>query len=255
MPGPLEDAAEEVARVVDHQHHRRARREEPARVCEHGRHVVDVGVDRGAAGAPPGRADLLGAALVEAEQLERVAVLLVVVDPARVGRRGDQAVEAHAVVGRRGRRRGSPRRARRRAARRTRAPAGRCRACSGAGTWRRRAVGAHTRECLRHSYGPVCGARGKSSSKCVVRRAERAARLSTMRPRSAHSGDGRERAAVAQQLVEGIGVVPGPQVVARRDAARARRRQSSAALQHAGQVALDRRRRRSGRSSRARAGR
>ncbi len=47
--------------------------------------------------------------------------------------------------------------------------------------------GRHSRLCLWHQYGSGCGARGKSRSKWVVRRAERAARASTTRSTSACS--------------------------------------------------------------------
>ena len=45
-------------------------------------------------------------------------------------------------------------------------------------------TGRHVRRCLWHQYSPTCGARGKSRSKWVVRRAERAARASTIRSTS-----------------------------------------------------------------------
>src|ERR687896_656244 len=42
-----------------------------------------------------------------------------------------------------------------------------------------RSTGRHSRRCLWHQYGPRCGSRGKSRSKCVVSPAERAARART----------------------------------------------------------------------------
>src|SRR4051794_20770265 len=46
QPGAGEDRSEEVTRVVDDQHHRGARGEEPARIREYRGHVPDVRIDR-----------------------------------------------------------------------------------------------------------------------------------------------------------------------------------------------------------------
>ena len=121
-------------------------------------------------------------------------------------RRGDETVEAQAVVGAAGVGVEHRPRGRRPAARRTRAPAGSCRACSGAGTWRPPPSARRCGECLRHWYGPVWGARGKSSSKCVVSRADAGGAAEHHARRSACSGSAADRVAVAQQLRQRVRV-------------------------------------------------
>ena len=54
-----------------------------ARVREHRDHVLDVGPDRRLGLPANSRSDLLLAAVLETEQLVRVAMLLVVIDQAR----------------------------------------------------------------------------------------------------------------------------------------------------------------------------
>ena len=136
QPGALEDLRVEVATVVDDDAHRapRARSDAP-RVREHARDAVDILRDRRSARPARRPAELEVAALVEAEQLVGVAVLLVVVDQPRVRRRRDDAVvrPARSIVARVAvEHPGDSRlgRARRRTPRSDRA----CRACSGAGT-------------------------------------------------------------------------------------------------------------------------
>ena len=63
-----------------------------AGVREHVGNAVDVVLDRRPTRAPGGPAELEITPLVDAEQLVRVAVLLVVVDQARIRRRRDDAV-------------------------------------------------------------------------------------------------------------------------------------------------------------------
>src|SRR5262249_45061455 len=79
--GALEDLLVQPARVVDDHHHRRARPQRRAGVAEHRRHVGHVGLERRPARPLRGGADLHRAQVGQVEQLERVAVLLVVVDP------------------------------------------------------------------------------------------------------------------------------------------------------------------------------
>ena len=162
------------------------RRSAPRGVRERGR---DPSVYAASARACRRRgAELELAAVVEPEQLVGVAVLLVVVDQARVRRRRDDPVEARAVVDlarvavddarlaparAHARERLDPRErvervAAQEAARRLDRAARRACACS-------------------TSTRSLCGARGNSRSKCVVRRAERAARERMTRSTSACS--------------------------------------------------------------------
>ena len=74
----------------------------------------------------------------------------------------------------------------------TRARGARCRGRSGAGTWPPAPSAGRCGGACGTQYGSRCGRLGKSRSKWVVSRAERAARQSTMRSRSALAG-GRRR--------------------------------------------------------------
>ncbi len=91
----VEDLGEEIAPVGDDHADGRAGAQVLARVGEHGRDPVHVRRQRRLRRAA---AELELAEVREPEQLVRVAVLLVVVDEPGVRRRGDDAVEAAAVV-------------------------------------------------------------------------------------------------------------------------------------------------------------
>ena len=91
--GAPQDLRIEVAAVVDDDAHRGLGRQVLSCVREHGGDAVDVGLDRLPADTPCRPSELALPALVQAEQLVGVAVLLVVVDQARIRRRGDDAVE------------------------------------------------------------------------------------------------------------------------------------------------------------------
>ena len=93
--GPLQDRRVELAPVVDHDHDRRSRLQSPPHVRKHGGDPVAIGRERLAARA---LAELELAELLQSEQLVGVAMLLVIVDQARVGRRGEHPVEAGAEV-------------------------------------------------------------------------------------------------------------------------------------------------------------
>src|SRR4051794_38581735 len=88
-----EDPVVQRSGVVDHDHEQATRPGVPPGVLEHGRRVADVLLDHPPADALLGGADLVRPQVVQSEQCERVAVLLVIADPARVGRRGDDPVE------------------------------------------------------------------------------------------------------------------------------------------------------------------
>ena len=181
------------------------------RVGEDLAHRLDVAPERATRSGPPRPRRSHRRAVGEPEQLVRVPVLLVVVDQARVGRRGDDAVgprrQPHRPrvgvqdldVARAAHRRElaqPPDRVGRVAGEELRAPprpAG-TRACAcGSGTARSPA------------------SRGKSRSKCVVSRAERAARermtRATSRARLRQSSTAR---AVREQLGQRLRRVPAP---------------------------------------------
>jgi hypothetical protein len=96
--GALENLRVQVAPVVDDDEHRRAGSQLGTRVRKRADHAVDVGGWGGTTSPARRRAELELSHVVEAEQLVRVAVLLVVVDQARIRRRGEDAVEAAAEV-------------------------------------------------------------------------------------------------------------------------------------------------------------
>src|SRR5579872_5761946 len=96
--GLLEDLRVEVAAVVDDDQDGSAAAERLAGAGEDGGDALDVGRDRGLARAARGGAELELAQVVEVEQLVSRAVLLVVVDQPRIGRRGEHGVEDAAVV-------------------------------------------------------------------------------------------------------------------------------------------------------------
>ena len=79
--------------VVDDYHDRRSRCERARDVREGLTHVRAIGGDCSSPGAPGRRADLVGRARLQTEQVEGVRVLRVVVEDPDVGRRGDDAVE------------------------------------------------------------------------------------------------------------------------------------------------------------------
>ena len=80
--GTLEDLRIEVVGVVHDDHDGRTASQEPARIHHRPGNRVDVGSLRGLGSAAHRWADLVGAPILEAEQLVGVAVLLVVVDQA-----------------------------------------------------------------------------------------------------------------------------------------------------------------------------
>ena len=82
-PGSLEDLRVEIAPIVDDDAHPPAEDERRAGVLEDTRDAVDVLLDRSAAGAARGPSELEIVALVDTQELVRVAMLLVVVDQAR----------------------------------------------------------------------------------------------------------------------------------------------------------------------------
>src|SRR5207237_490356 len=79
-------------------HHRRAPPEAPPDASQHVDDPVAVAGDRGLRGAGGAGADFELAAVLEPEQLVRVAMLLAVVDQAGIRRRGDDAVEGAVEV-------------------------------------------------------------------------------------------------------------------------------------------------------------
>ena len=83
----------EAPPIVDDDQDRGAGLERRAQILEHRSDSLRVVRERCPRGAARGRPQLLLAQIVEPEQFVGVAVLLVVVDQARVGRRGDDAVE------------------------------------------------------------------------------------------------------------------------------------------------------------------
>ena len=113
-PGPLEDLRIELAAVVDDDHDRRPR---GASAAAHDARTAEIpsvyALERRPRRAARGGADLALAPVVEPEQLVRVAVLLVVVDQARIRRRGDDGVERAGRSRARARRRAARSRARR----------------------------------------------------------------------------------------------------------------------------------------------
>ncbi len=162
-----------------------------------------------------GGADLPLAPVVELEQLVRVAVLLVVVDQARIRRRGEDGVERPAesslarVAVQDGRlaldvahlrelldpRERVERVAAEEADRRLDRPA--------------------VRRCLWHQYSPLCGSRGASRSKCAARRADRAARERITR-RTSRVPVLRDQIAEREKLGGALRRVPVAEVAARR---------------------------------------
>ena len=92
---PLEDLRVELPPVVHDDDHRRVRAQARSALRRSTRAIaVDVLVDRAPARPASRGAELALAPVVEAEELVRVAVLLVVVDETRVRRRREDAVEA-----------------------------------------------------------------------------------------------------------------------------------------------------------------
>src|SRR4051812_4847699 len=91
-PRALEDLGIELAAVVDDDQHRRAVDAGGRGVGERSRDALGVRGERRARCPRSGGAELELTAVVERQQLVGVAVLLVVVDQARVRRRGDHAV-------------------------------------------------------------------------------------------------------------------------------------------------------------------
>src|SRR5438128_1292353 len=85
----VENLRIEVATVVDDDQHRSPRTQRTARTGEHRRNAVAVRGERATARSPGRGTQLEAAQILELEQLVRRSVLLVVVDQARVGRRGD----------------------------------------------------------------------------------------------------------------------------------------------------------------------
>src|SRR5439155_2365574 len=90
----LEDLRVEVAPVVDDDDDRTSRRERGGGRAQRGDDAVCIRGDGGATGSTRGRTERELPPVVEPQQLVGVAVLLVVVDQAGVGRRRDHAVEA-----------------------------------------------------------------------------------------------------------------------------------------------------------------
>ena len=84
--GPVEDLGIERPPIVDDDHDRRARPQRGSHVRQHVHDPVQVRRERRAARAARSGAQLELAPVVEAQQLVRIPVLLVVVDEARVGR-------------------------------------------------------------------------------------------------------------------------------------------------------------------------
>src|SRR5207253_9330686 len=91
QPRELQDLRVELAPVVDHDHDRRTTPQRVTHVRKHGGNPLHIGTQRCPARPLP---ELERPAVLEPEQLVGVAVLLVVVDQARIRRGGDHAVEA-----------------------------------------------------------------------------------------------------------------------------------------------------------------
>ena len=85
-PGVAQNLVVEAALVVDHDDRQRIGAPAAAGRGEGRDHVLDVGRDGGFRRALLAGPDLVDARILQPEQLERVPVLLVVVDPARVRR-------------------------------------------------------------------------------------------------------------------------------------------------------------------------
>jgi hypothetical protein len=85
----LEDLGVQVLRVIHNDDDGCPRRELPVRVSEDGDHVFDIGADGVARLTARGRTDLFLTAINESQEFVGVAVLLVIVDQPRIGRRRD----------------------------------------------------------------------------------------------------------------------------------------------------------------------
>src|SRR5712691_4764467 len=88
----FQDLRVELAAVVDDDHDRAASSQDGRRIEQHLYDPLGVGGQGGAGISGGSCTDLELAAIVETEQLVRVAMLLVVVDQARVRRRGEHTV-------------------------------------------------------------------------------------------------------------------------------------------------------------------
>ena len=190
----------ELAPVVDDDADGRAAAQRRLRPRQHGRDPRDVLLDRRLARSARGGAELALAPVVEPEQLVGVAMLLVVVDQARIRRRGDRRRR----TGRRARARarpraGRPRRGAGRARPRTPRSGQPCRPGSASGTCRRSRPAGRCAGACGTSTRPAAaraGSRGRSASSAAPSaprgRARPAARPGSRTPGSA-SGSGAAR--------------------------------------------------------------